>query len=220
MDKFTLHEDPISANCYKIRLTAALLGIPLERRLYSILNGETRTAEFLSTVSSFGRIPVLQIGDSTFLPESNAACFYLADAAGPAFTSSSPLQVATLIPQDPLQRAEMLRWMFFEQNQHEVNIATLRFWLYIIGEDKLEASRRAQIKAKVAAGEQVLDCMEDHLAKSEHGWFVGDSITLADICLFAYTHIAGDAKFELSRWPSILKWCEQVKHVPGYIPMD
>ncbi|KIX93452.1 uncharacterized protein Z520_10871 [Fonsecaea multimorphosa CBS 102226] len=230
MDKFILHEEPVSANCYKIRLTAALLGIPLQRRIYSILKGETRTAEFLETVSSFGRVPVLQIGDSTFLPESNAACFYLAEAAASTATaasasssssSSSPPQATTsLIPKDALQRAEMLRWMFFEQNQHEVNIATLRFWVHVIGGQNLDGSRRAQIVGKIAAGEQALDCMEDHLAKSHHGWFVGDTISLADICLFAYTHIAGDAGFDLSRWPSILKWCDQVKQVQGYIPMS
>ncbi|OAP58410.1 hypothetical protein AYL99_07500 [Fonsecaea erecta] len=218
MDKFTLHEEPISGNCYKVRLTAALLGVPLNRRIYSILHGETRTAEFLQTVSSFGRVPVLQIGDSTFLPESNAACFYLADTAAAA-ASLSPKR-PPLIPWDPLQRAEMLRWMFFEQNQHEVNIATLRFWVLAIGRQNLDESRLAQIEGKISAGEQALDCMEDHLAKNEYGWFVGDSITLADICLFAYTHIAGDAGFNLSRWPSILKWCEQVKQVQGYIPMN
>ncbi|KIW24607.1 uncharacterized protein PV07_10311 [Cladophialophora immunda] len=223
MDTFVLHEEPISGNCYKIRLTAALLGIPLERRLYSILKGETRTAEFLHTVSSFGRVPVLQVGDSTFLPESNAACFYLADAASASCSSSpssSPQVVGPLIPRDPLRRAEMLRWMFFEQNQHEVNIATLRFWVHVIGERDLDGARRVQIQGKFAAGEQALDCMEDHLAKSEHGWFVGDSITLADICLFAYTHLAGDAGFDLARWPAILKWCEQVRQVQGYIPMN
>ncbi|OQV11326.1 Glutathione S-transferase, domain-containing protein [Cladophialophora immunda] len=200
MDTFVLHEEPISGNCYKIRLTAALLGIPLERRLYSILKGETRTAEFLHTVSSFGRVPVLQVGDSTFLPESNAACFYLADAAS-ASCSSSPSSSPQV-------------------NQHEVNIATLRFWVHVIGERDLDGARRVQIQGKFAAGEQALDCMEDHLAKSEHGWFVGDSITLADICLFAYTHLAGDAGFDLARWPAILKWCEQVRQVQGYIPMN
>ncbi|EXJ72682.1 uncharacterized protein A1O5_03828 [Cladophialophora psammophila CBS 110553] len=218
MDKLILHEEPISGNCYKIRLAAALLGIPLERRIYSILKGETRTTEFLQTVSSFGRVPVLQIGDATFLPESNAACFYLAETATAA--SSTPPPSIALIPQSAMRRAEMLRWMFFEQNQHEVNIATLRFWTHVVGEKNLDPSRRAQIEGKIKAGEQALDCMEEHLAKSECGWFVGDSITLADICLFAYTHIAHDAGFDLARWPSILKWCDRVKQVQGYVAMD
>ena len=216
MDHFTLHEDPISPNCYKIRLSAALLSIPLERRTYSILKGETRTPEFLQTISSFGRIPVLQIGDSTFLTESNAACFYLADVASSSKSESSP----TLIPRDPLDRAQMLRWMFFEQNQHEVNIATLRYWLLIIGKDHLEAARIAQLDGKRKAGEQVLDCMNEHLTMSKSGWFVGDSISLADVCLFAYTHVSHHAGFDLGNWPAVQKWCEKVKTLENYVEMD
>ena len=115
MEKLVLHEDPRSGNCYKIRLTAALLGLPLKRMSYDILKGETRTPEFLRTVNANGRIPVLQIGDR-FLPESNAACWYLAEGS-------------RLLPKSRFERADMLRWMFFEQYSHEPNIATLRFWL-------------------------------------------------------------------------------------------
>ncbi len=114
-----LHEDPRSGNCYKIKLTAALLGLPLATRQYDILAGETRTPEFLANVNPNGRIPVLEI-DDRFLPESNAACWYLAGDSA-------------LIPRDRFAQAEMLRWMFFEQNSHEPNIATLRFWLHFVG---------------------------------------------------------------------------------------
>ena len=118
--KLILHEYSASGNCYKIRLTAGLLGLPIERREYDILKGETRTPEFLAHVNANGRIPVLQVGDR-FLPESNAACFYLADGT-------------RLVPEDRFDRADMLRWMFFEQYNHEPNIATLRFWLAYVGE--------------------------------------------------------------------------------------
>ncbi len=149
MDELILHEDPRSGNCYKIRLTAALLGLPLERREYDILKGETRTPEFLAKVNANGRIPVLQVGQR-LLPESNAACFYLAEGS-------------KLIPADRFDRADMLRWMFFEQYNHEPNIATLRFWLAYIGEHNLTEQQRAQIPAKRIAGEDALELMEQEL---------------------------------------------------------
>jgi glutathione S-transferase len=138
MGDLILHEYAASGNCYKIRLTAALLGLPIERREYDIMKGETRTAGFLASVNANGRIPVLQIGD-LFLPESNAACFYLVDG--------SPL-----IPADRFDRADMLRWMFWEQYNHEPNVATLRFWFAFVGEANLSEVQRAQLPAKKIAG--------------------------------------------------------------------
>jgi glutathione S-transferase len=137
-ETLTLHEDPRSGNCYKIRLTAALLGLPLEVRQYDIMAGETRTPEFLQAVNANGRIPVLQI-DDRFLPESNAACWYLAEGT-------------QLVPEDRFDRADCLRWMFFEQYNHEPNIATLRFWLRFVGECNLTDAQRAMIPAKRVAG--------------------------------------------------------------------
>src|SRR3954471_8264089 len=174
MAPLTLHEYAQSGNCYKIRLTAALLGLPLERREYDILKGETRTPEFLATVNANGRIPVLQVGDD-FLPESNAACFYLADG--------SPL-----VPADRFDRADMLRWMFWEQYNHEPNVATLRFWLAFVGEANLTDLQRSQLSAKKAAGEAALKLMDEHL--ESRPFFVGAGVTLADIALYAYTHVA------------------------------
>src|SRR4051812_6251742 len=153
---YVLHEYAQSGNCYKIRLTAALLGLPIERREYDILKGETRTPEFLARVNANGRIPVLQIGDQ-FLPESNAACFYLAD--GSAF-----------VPAGRFERADMLRWMFWEQYNHEPNVATLRFWLAFVGEDRLSDLQRAQLSAKKAAGEAALKLMDEQLAARD--WLV------------------------------------------------
>lgn len=211
MAKLILHQDPISGNSYKIKLTASLLSIPLDSRIYHVVKGDTRTPQFLNEVSASGKVPILQIGESTFLPESNAVCYYLADTAG---TSS------TLIPSDPLQRAEMLGWMFFEQNQHEVSIATLRFWLKYIGKDNLDDSRKAQLDSKRQAGRAVLHRMNEHLGQSKSGWFVGDGLTLADVVLFAYTHVADAAGFDLDEWPHVKRWCESVTTVPGFQPMS
>ena len=203
MAEYTLHEDPRSGNCYKIKLTAALVGVPLALRQYDIMAGETRTAEFLELVNPNGRIPVLQV-DDRFLPESNAACWYLAEGSA-------------LVPETRFERADMLRWMFFEQYSHEPNIATLRFWLHFVGEDKLTEQQDAQIMAKRIAGCEALALMDAHLATRD--WFVGDSVTLADIALYAYTHVAGDGGFKLEEYPAIRAWLARVEGLPGYIAM-
>ncbi|MGZ8312550.1 MAG: glutathione S-transferase family protein [Allosphingosinicella sp.] len=203
MEKLVLHEYAASGNCYKVRLTAALLGLDLERREYDILKGETRTPEFLATVNPNGRIPVLQVGDR-FIPESNASCFYLADG--------SPL-----VPAGRFGRADMLHWMFFEQYNHEPNVATLRFWLAYVGEANLNEAQRVQMPGKRAAGEAALKLMDQHLAGRRY--FVGDALTLADIALFAYTHVAGDAGFRLADYPEIAGWIDRVAAAPGFVPM-
>jgi glutathione S-transferase len=203
-EKLILHEYSMSGNCYKVRLTAAHVGVPLERREYDILKGGTRTPEFLANVNANGRIPVLQVGDR-FIPESNAACFYLADG--------SPL-----VPADKFDRASMLRWMFFEQYSHEPNIATLRFWLCFVGLEALTGLQREQIGVKRKAGNEALKVMDDALAERE--WLVGDAITLADICLFAYTHLADEADFDLNLYPNIVAWMERMMLHPRHIEMN
>jgi glutathione S-transferase len=199
-----LHEYSQSGNCYKIRLTAALLGVPIERREYDIARGETRTPQFLAEVNPNGRIPVLQIGER-FIPESNAACFYLADAS-------------ELVPDGRFDRADMLRWMFFEQYNHEPNVATLRFWLAFVGEDRLTELQRALIPGKRESGEAALRLMDQHLAGREY--FVGDRLSLADIALYAYTHVAGEGGFDLGRHPAVTAWIARIATAPGYVPMD
>jgi len=199
-----LHEYAASGNCYKVRLTAALLGLPIERRDYDIMQGETRTPDFLAKVNPNGRIPVLQVGER-FIPESNAACFYLADGSH-------------LIPADRFDRADMLRWMFFEQYNHEPNIATLRFWRGWVGEANLSEVQRAQIPGKRAAGEAALALMDAHLARRD--WLVGEGITLADVALYAYTHVAEGGGFALGYYPAVEAWLARVAAMPGFMPMD
>lgn len=196
-----LHEYAPSGNCYKIRLTAALTGKAIERRSYDILAGETRTADFLASVNANGRIPVLQDGDR-FLPESNAACFYLGDGSA-------------LIPADPFDRADMLRWMFWEQYNHEPNIATVRFWMGWVGEGNLDDLQRALLPGKRAAGVAALKLMDDHLA--DRDWFVGDAPSLADICLYAYTHVAEEGGFALEPYPAVRAWIARVEGLDDYI---
>jgi glutathione S-transferase len=207
-EALTLHEDPRSGNCYKIKLTAALLGLPLATRAYDIMQGETRTPEFMARVNANGRIPVLQIGEGAgarFLPESNAACWYLAHGSA-------------LIPSDRFAQADMLRWMFFEQYNHEPNVATLRFWLRFLGEANLSEQQRVQIVVKRMAGFAALELMDRHLASN--AFFCGDSVSLADIALFPYTHVAEEGGFGLGDYPHILAWIARVQALPGFVPMD
>ncbi|MFM7404222.1 MAG: glutathione S-transferase family protein [Erythrobacter sp.] len=207
-DPLTLHEDPRSGNCFKIKLTAALLGLPLATRAYDIMKGETRTPEFLAQVNSNGRIPVLQIGEgpqAQFLPESNAACWYLAHGSH-------------LIPADRFAQADMLRWMFFEQYNHEPNVATLRFWLRFVGEANLSAAQRAQIMAKRMGGIAALELMDKHLA--DHAFFCGEAPTLADIALFPYTNVAEEGGFGLGDYPRIGAWLGRMGALPGFITME
>ena len=199
-----LHEDPRSGNCYKVRLTAAHLGLPLEFRSYDVMKGETRTPEFLANVSANGRIPVLQDGDK-FLPESNAACFYLAEGS-------------SLVPASRFERADMLRWMFWEQYNHEPNVATLRFWMAFIGEDRLNELQRQLLPGKREAGEAALVLMDRHL--KDRNWFVGNAVSLADIALYAYTHVAGDGGFELTDYPAVGAWMERLAAHPRHVQMN
>jgi glutathione S-transferase len=198
---FVLHEYALSGNCYKIRLTAAHVGLPLERRQYDILKGETRTPQFLEEVNANGRIPVLQLGED-FLPESNAAAFYIADGSD-------------LMPADRFARADMLHWLFWEQYNHEPNIATVRFWRTMVGEANLTDLQRAQLPGKIAAGEAALALMDAHLGRSD--FLVLDRLTLADIILYAYTHVAEEGGFDLQPYPNVRAWLARVAAQPGHI---
>ena len=202
--RLVLHEYSASGTCYKGRLTAAMVGATVQRREYDIMKGETRSPEFLAQVNANGRIPVLQAGDR-FIPESNAACYYVAEGS-------------SLIPTDPFDHADMLHWMFWEQYNHEPNIATLRYWMHSLRPDNLDDLKRLQMPGKRQAGNAALTLMNEHLADRE--WFVDSAMTLADIALFAYTHVAGDADFDLGRYPNVVEWIERVKGQPRYVALD
>lgn len=204
MANLILHEYAASGNCYKIRLAAAHLGLPLERREYDIMQGETRSEDFLTGVNSNGRIPVLQVGDD-FLPESNAACCYLADGSD-------------LIPTERFDRADMLRWLFWEQYNHEPNVATLRFWHEWIGADNFTALQRTLEPVKREAGEAALLLMDEHLAQTP--FLVAGRFTLADIVLYAYTHVCEGGQYQLSRYPNVQAWLARVAALPGHITID
>jgi glutathione S-transferase len=207
-ESLTLHQDPRSGNCYKITLTAALLGTPLAVCDYDIMQGQTRTPEFLAAVNPNGRIPVLQIGEGAtarLLPESNAACWFLG-------------QGSALVPDDRFAQADVLRWMFFEQYNHEPNVATLRFWLRFVGQDKLTPEQRSMIPAKRSSGDAALRLMDDHLQARD--WFVGDGVSLADIALFAYTHVCEQGGFALSDYPAVGVWLDRVRALPAFVPME
>ena len=203
-DRLVLHEYARSGNCYKIRLTAAHVGAVLERREYDIMTGDTRSEQFLTTVNANGRIPVLQVGDR-FLPESNAACYWLASGSA-------------LLPADRFAHADMLRWMFWEQYNHEPNIATLRFWKDNVGHPNLTEAQKHQIPGKREAGEAALKLMDKHLEARD--WFVAGHMTLADVVLFPYTHVAHEAGFEMHLYPRIGNWLERVKGQPNWIPLS
>ena len=199
----TLHEYSPSGNCYKIRLTAAHVGATLDRSQYDILAGETRAPEFLANVNANGRIPVLQIGDR-FLPESNAAIWWLAGGSD-------------LIPTDRFAQADMLRWMFWEQYNHEPNVATMRFWRAFVGEANWTDTQRLLAPQKQAAGAAALALMDEHLAGRR--FLVGDRLSLADIALYAYTHVSEEGGFDLTAVPNVRAWCATVAAQPRHVAM-
>lgn len=195
----TLHDDPISGNGYKIRLLLAFLKIPYQYQSYDIIKGETRTPEFLNTINRNGRIPVLELADGRKLPESNAILAYLAEGT-------------SWLPSDPFTKAQVMSWLFWEQYSHEPNIATLRFWTHL---PELTEAQQNQIAGKRAAGEAALTLMEMQLGYTD--WLVGTSPTIADIALYAYTHVAEEGGYDLSTYPGIQAWIGRVAALRDYV---
>jgi glutathione S-transferase len=197
-----LHDNLSSGNGYKARLLLAQLGIPFERVEYDIDKGETRTPEFLKKVNPNGRVPVLETEDGRFLPESNAILCYLAEGT-------------TFIPDDRFGRAQVLQWMFFEQYSHEPNVATPRFW--ITHNIEMTEERRLSLETKRKLGYDALGVMEGHLMSRD--FFVANRYSIADIALYAYTHVAGEGGFDLEGFPAVRAWLERVAAQPRHIPI-
>jgi glutathione S-transferase len=192
-----LYEYASSGNCYKIRLLLSQLGIAYQRIQIDILKGEIRTSEFLAR-NPVGKIPVLEIEPGQYLFESNAIIYYLADGTD-------------FLPVDRWERAQIMQWLFFEQYSHEPNIATVRFWISIANQ---AAQKREAIAQKQELGYAALQVMEQHLAK--HDYFVADRYSIADIALYAYTHVAEEGNFDLSQFPAILAWFDRIISQPNY----
>lgn len=198
-----LHDYLPSGNGYKVRLLLSQLGIPFERIEYDIQKGETRTLEFLAGINANGRVPVLETDGGEFLSESNAILFYLAEGT-------------TFFPEDRLERTRVLQWMFFEQYSHEPNIAVARAWLHVFRLEMTE-ERRAALEQRRKLGYDALGVMEGHLESREY--FVGGRYTIADIALYAYTHVADEGGFDLSGYPAVRAWIGRIGSQPNYVPI-
>jgi len=195
-----VYGDARSGNCYKIALLANHLDIALEWREIDVLSGQTRQGWF-RRINPYGKLPVVELNTGEHLAESNAILVHLA-------------QDSAWWPAQRLAQARVLQWLFWEQYSHEPYIATSRFWLSISGEPD---RYRVQLADRRPGALAALDCLETHLAT--HHWLVGDTPTIADIALYAYTHVADEAGFDLTPCPAIRRWLERVRSIPGHLPM-
>ena len=191
-----LYDNAISGNCYKVRLIFSLLGIEYERREVSVIDRSGR-AELLGDLNPGLRVPTLVLDDGRPLAESDAILVYFAEGT-------------EYLPTDRYERAQVLQWMFFEQYSHEPNIAVLRFWAHA----EIKPEPREAL-SKFNGGLAALEAMERHL--SGRDFFVGDRATVADIALYAYTHVADEGGFEIARFEAIGAWLERVRALPGYV---
>lgn len=196
-----LYSTQSSGNSYKVRLMLALLARPFLLEEVDIFAGENRTPEFLA-MNPEGRVPLLDV-DGRLLAESNAILFYLAEGT-------------RFLPGDPLDRAEALRWMFFEQNSHEPGIAAARFWLRQVrgGRDL----RTHDVDRWMEEGYAALKVMERHL--DGRRYFVADTLSIADIALYAHTHVAEEGDFSLATFPAVRAWLDRVAAEPGHVSID
>lgn len=198
---YTLYSMQRSGNCYKVRLALTQLRIPFRLVEVDILKGENRTPEFREKNPS-GRVPLLEVAPNRYLPESNAILWHIARGT-------------PLAPADPFDCAEALRWMFFEQNSIEPTIGAAYFWLSLVRGGR-ELKMHA-IEAWSEAGYQALGVMEEHL--ETHRFFAADRYTIADIALYAYTHIANTGDFDLTGFPAIRAWLKRVADQPRHVGM-
>src|ERR1700688_2006177 len=199
---YTLYSMQRSGNSYKVRLALARLGIPYRLVEIHIMQGESRTPEFLAKNPS-GQVPLLEVAPNRHLAESNAILWYVAGGTA-------------LAPEDRIERAEALQWMFFEQHSLEPNIGAAYFWLALI-----KGGRDLQSHALedwMENGDRALGVMEMHLGK--YPFFVANRFTIADIALYAYTHVANQCDFDLTRFPAVRDWLDRIAAEPGYVSME
>ncbi len=200
-EQLLIYGDSRSGNCYKLQMLCAELELQYEWREVNILKGETHTPEFLG-MNPNGKIPLLIVNGNYCLPESNAIMCYLAD--GHELTGN-----------ERRSRADVLSWMFFEQYSHEPYVATARFIIKYLGNPP---DRRAVLEEKQQGGYRALNIMEQRLAETEY--FAGDAFTLADIALFAYTHVADEGGFDLASYTAINTWMERIRARPAFVAMQ
>lgn len=197
-----LYDSPVSGNCYKVRLLLAHLGLPYERRTMDVVDRSNR-AEVLGDLNPAQRVPTLVLDDGRPLGESNAIISYFGEGT-------------RFVPDDRYDRARMLQWMFFEQYDHEPNIAVARFLIKYAGLERAEYEKR--LPRLHEGGAKALTAMELGLAGRD--WLVGDSMTLADVALYGYTHVAEEAELDLEPYPSVRAWIARVAAEPGHVPMS
>jgi glutathione S-transferase len=197
---FTVYGMSDSGNCYKVKLTLEQLALPYRWVEVDSARGETRTLKFLA-MNSNGKVPLLSLEDGTFLPESNAILNYLAEGS-------------RLLPSERLEHARVLQWMFFEQYSHEPYVAVARS---IVRYHPPDSPRRAELPKLLERGNQALSVMEQHLRRVP--FFPGNRYTIADIALYAYTHVAADGGFDLSDFPAVKTWVDRVRAQPRHVPM-
>lgn len=198
METLRLFDFLPSGNGYKIRLLLTQLGIPFERINLDVTKSETRTPDFLSKNPN-GKIPVLEVQPGQYLAESNAILIYLSEGT-------------EYLPYDRFLRAQVLQWLFFEQFSHEPYIASPRFWISIL---HTHEEHKAEIEKRHQQGYAALRLMENHLQTNP--FFVGGRYSIADISLFAYTHVAPEGGYDLTPFPAIGAWIERIKSQPRYI---
>jgi glutathione S-transferase len=197
-----LHQMHVSGNCYKIRLAARQLGIPLTFRNYGLHDGTTRVPEFLSKNPN-GRVPTLELEDGRFLAESGAIIWYLSEGSN-------------LLPDDNWGRAQAHQWMFFEQYSHEPYIAVARF-IKAYGTPEQRERRKGEFPMLMERGNAALGVMEGHLKQND--WFAGNRYSVADIALYGYTHSAAEGGFDLAQYPAVCAWLTRVTEQPGYVSL-
>ena len=199
---YKLYSMQRSGNSYKVRLALAFLDAPYRAIEVDILRGESRTPEFLAKNPS-GQVPLLEIDDGRHLAESNAILWYVAIGT-------------SLAPDSRMDRAETLQWMFFEQHALEPNLGAAYFWLCLV-----RGGRDLQTHALedwMERGYAALQVMEDHLKTND--FFAAGQLTIADIALYGYTHIAEQCDFDLDSFPAVRRWLRRVEQSPGFVAMD